>query len=192
MREELVQSSHGDDAQASGETESENDGVDVFEETTDEDTGPLPGDNIDIDPIIVEVAAEEVVDLDPSGPLGSAVSQGNEGQDGSDVALDDADVEIADREAKSHAESTAPMIVDELNEIMLDTVTEQPEAKTIVPLVDDANATVPAVQSTMDDSTTAFQAVDVDQTLPAPANGNTSDETVVIVEAATAPAEIAD
>jgi hypothetical protein len=44
----------------------------------------------------------------------------------------------------------------------------------------------------MDDSTTAFQAVDVDQTLPAPANGNTSDETVVIVEAATAPAEIAD
>jgi hypothetical protein len=103
MRAELVQSSHGDDAQGSGETESEDDGVDVLEETMDEDTGPLPGDNIDIDPIIVEVAAEEVVDLDPSGPLGSAVSQGNEGQDGSDVALDDADVEIADREAKSHS-----------------------------------------------------------------------------------------
>jgi hypothetical protein len=85
------------------------------------------------------------------------------------------------------------MIVDELNEIMLDTVMEQPEAKTIVPLVeDDADATVPAVQSTMDDSTTAFQVVDVDQTLPAPANGNTSDETVVIVEAATAPVEVAD
>lgn len=129
MREELVQSSRGDDAQGSEEPSSEDDGGDVFEETMEEATGPLPGDNIDIDSITVDVDVEEAVDIGPSEPLVSAVSQGDEGQDGSDVALDDADVEIPDPEAKSHDESVATVTVVNLDETIVDDGTVQPEAQ---------------------------------------------------------------